>query len=427
MPPVREILKRSMPTFVRDALIGVRDKFSAPPLEDIVIHDYAFTPDAETRPRLSLVIPSVSPKSAFGGVTTGIDIFLEIGKRTGVDLRILLDDFEDTVDNSIVEKYARSAGLDFSRIEIVPRATWVPDVAVRANDVFVTYNWWATLNIRSLLREQARAFGGDVKPHLYIIQEYEPLFYRMSSTHMMACAAFNPKWSSWGIFNSNELHTYFSMQGHRLHREYVFEPKLSNSMRPFLNGAAPSKERRILVYGRPTAPRNCFPAIVKGLREWARLYPEFGEWEVLSVGLPHPEVEFGPSRTMKSLGKLSLENYAGLLRTSAVGLSLMSSPHPSYPPLEMAHFGLRTVTNSYANKDLSGSHPNILSIDDVTPGTIADALARACRAFEADPSAAWSARSHRLSFLETGPFPFLDEIAADLMHDVWHMPVSPRP
>ena len=76
MPPVREILKRSMPTFVRDALIGVRDKFSAPPLEDIVIHDYAFTPDAETRPRLSLVIPSVSPKSAFGGVTTGIDKIL---------------------------------------------------------------------------------------------------------------------------------------------------------------------------------------------------------------------------------------------------------------------------------------------------------------------------------------------------------------
>src|SRR5215471_12511550 len=101
MPPAREVLKRSMPAFMRDALVRLREKLSAPPLEDIVIHDYAFVPDPVPRPRLSLVIPSVSPKSAFGGVTTGIDIFLEIGKRAGADLRILLDDFVEIVDTSI--------------------------------------------------------------------------------------------------------------------------------------------------------------------------------------------------------------------------------------------------------------------------------------------------------------------------------------
>src|SRR5262249_26036062 len=153
-----------------------------------------------------------------------------------------------------------------------------------------------------------------------------PLFYRMSSTHMLARAAFHPNWPCWGILNSRELHTYFQMQGHRLQREYVFEPKLSAGMRPFLNGPPPAKARRLLVYGRPTAPRNSFPEVEKGLQHWARQYPEFSEWEVVSAGQPHPAVTFGPGRVMKSLGKLSLEDYASLLRTSAVGLSLMSSP-----------------------------------------------------------------------------------------------------
>lgn len=419
MPTVREIFKHAIPGRMRDALIGVREKFSAPPLEDIVIHDYAFEAESSPRPRLSLIIPSVSPKSAFGGVTTGLDIFLQIGRRTGADMRILLDDFEKLVDTSLVEQFARSAGVDFSKIEVIPRKAWMPIIRVRAQDVFMTYNWWTTLNLRAVLREQARIFNRRPKPHLYIIQEYEPLFYRMSSTHMMARAAFDSSWPCWGIINSRELHDYFRMQGHLLQRDYIFEPQLSAGMRPFLNGAAPDKKRRILVYGRPTAPRNCFPAIEKGLLQWARDYPEFHEWEVVSAGLRHPAVTFAPERIMVSLGKLSLEKYAELLRTSAVGLSLMSSPHPSYPPLEMAHFGLLTITNSYANKDLSRSHPNIISVDDLIPETIARALADACRAFEENPSQAWGSKTLRPSFIDSGSFPFLDEISADLVRDVW--------
>jgi len=122
---------------------------------------------------------------------------------------------------------------------------------------------------------------------------------------------------------------------------------------------------------------------------------------------------------MRSLGKLPLEAYAELLRTTGVGLSLMASPHPSYPPLEMAHFGVRTVTNAFANKDLSTSHDNILSIADVSPESVAEALAEACRAFEAAPDAAWDVPTGRPSFLEPGDWPFLDEVARDLRSTVW--------
>ena len=114
-----------------------------------------------------------------------------------------------------------------------------------------------------------------------------------------------------------------------------------------------------------------------------------------------------------------MEQYGELLLTSAAGLSLMSSPHPSYPPLEMAHFGLWTVTNDYTNKDLTKSHQNIISVDNIAPDTVADALAQACRNFESDPDRGWRGKTLRPSFLESKPFEFLDQISADLKASAW--------
>jgi hypothetical protein len=419
MSNFREAIKRAMPDFARDAIIDARLAFAPPPLEDILLHDYELNIDPSLRPRLSLILPSVSPGKAFGGVTTGLEIFLEMCRRTGADARILLDEFHHAVDPSMVTKFARKVGLESARIEIVARDRPTPRVDVRAGDVFMSFNWAITLNIQKLVSEQSRAFNQPPKPFIYIIQEYEPAFYNLSATHMLARAAFDTRQPCWGLFNSVELFEFFGAQGHRVEKAYVFDPKLSDDLREFLTGDEPVKARRILIYGRRSIPRNCYPAVVKGLRRWAERYPRFSEWDVVSAGLPHPPVPLGTGKSMRSLGKLSLESYGGLLRTTAVGLSLMASPHPSYPPLEMAHFGVRTITNRYANKDLATSHPNILSIGDLNPDTIADALAGACDAFEAQPAAGWRARTLRPSFLNDQPFPFLDQLADDLTRQVW--------
>jgi hypothetical protein len=117
---------------------------------------------------------------------------------------------------------------------------------------------------------------------------------------------------------------------------------------------------------------------------------------------------------------LTLAEYAGVLRESAVGIALMASPHPSYPPLEMAHFGLRTITNRYGHaKDLAATHPNILSVADILPATLARALSSACAAFEAAPGDGWGLPSGRPSFLDPAPFACLDEIADALSSSVW--------
>src|SRR3954447_22785543 len=416
MLSVRDIAKRWLPTIVKDKL---KEHLLPPPEEDVVLHDYQVLFEASERPRLSLVIPTVAANKAFGGVMTAVELFLEVGKRSGVDLRIILDNLEASKDTSLVEKRARALDLEPNDIEIVQRTQSVPTISIRRHDIFMTFNWWITLNLLPVFRSQQQHFQQGALPFLYLIQEYEPQFYPFSATHMLARSAFDPPWPCWGIFNTTELYNYFNSQGHRLERGFVFEPKLSDALRPFLTKQSTQRTRRIAVYGRPGIPRNCFSAIQKGLAYSAQRYHEFRDWEVLSVGLPHRPIRLGDGRSMRSIGKLSLEEYAALLRDTAVGVSLMSSPHPSYPPLEMAHFGVITITNRYANKDLSSTHENIISISDIRAETIAEAIAKAWQRFDAAPDAGALGRTYRESFLRPGPFDCIDELAEALLGSPW--------
>jgi hypothetical protein len=214
--------------------------------------------------------------------------------------------------------------------------------------------------------------------------------------------------------------------GHDFDHMHVFEPRLSAALRPFLDQvAATPRKKRILVYGRPTENRNCFAILQRGLQIWAHRFPEFADWEVVSAGMAHPPVPLGGGRVLRSIGKLSLEHYAQTLCESAIGISLMASPHPSYPPLEMAHFGMRTVTNRFAEKDLSTAHDNIVSLSSARPEVLAETLADACRAFLADPQAGPRGRSHLPDYLGEGPaYPFLDTLVQDLLPALQGRPVS---
>ena len=115
---------------------------------------------------------------------------------------------------------SHTLGLDLQKIEILPRLVEIPRVAVRSSDIFLSYNWWTTLNIQQLVEQQSQHFGLPPMPTIYLIQEYEPFFQPFSSTHMMARQAFGPPLPCWGIFNSGELYAYFRAQGHKLERNY---------------------------------------------------------------------------------------------------------------------------------------------------------------------------------------------------------------
>ena len=413
---IRRRLKAALPSPARRAIQTMRSAIDRPALERVVLHDYATVSDPADVPRLNLVIPTIHPDLAFGGITTALDLFIRLGVSTGADMRILLDDWGARPDRSVVDRIAAKQNIAPQRIEVVARTTEIPRISVRARDVFIAYNWWVTLNLQPLVSAQKALLGRQL-PYLYIYQEFEPGFYPFSTTHQLAWQATRGTGEWWAIYNSRQLVDFLRALGLTPSEYFVIEPRLSPSLRPLRDNAV-AKERIILVYGRQSIPRNCYAAVEAGLRQWAATYPDAASWQLVSAGASHAPVQLPGGLTLKSVGKLSLEDYAALLNRSAVGLSLMSSPHPSYPPLEMAHFGLLTVTNNYSFKSLSAAHDNMRTVDDIRPDSIAAALADACDTFAADRSVGHRGVSHMDGYIDGPTFPFLDELT-DKLAAIW--------
>jgi hypothetical protein len=121
---------------------------------------------------------------------------------------------------------------------------------------------------------------------------------------------------------------------------------------------------RVIVYGRPSVGRNLFPTALRGIAMWEASRRATGATvpvEVVSVGEPEQFRYRIGERLVVTPGVLSWDEYLALLATAHLGVSLMASPHPSYPPLEMAASGLVVVTNRWGPKDLADVSDRIVS------------------------------------------------------------------
>ena len=252
---------------------------------------------------------------------------------------------------------------------------------------------------------------------VYLTQDYEPDLFGGSSDFLSAQSTYAPPTPVFAVINTKILFDYFDDQQHKFDREYYFDPKLNSVLRSKLpeDGRQPPKKKQILIYGRPWHARNAFGLIEGGLREWRSRYPHAQDWEILSAGSTHQDIDLGGGVLIKSVGALPIDEYAQVLRDSSVGVSLMVSPHPSYPPFEMAHFGLWVITNNFANKNLTALHDNFLSPNNCTPSTIADLVITACERVASDSMSGYQGQSRMPSYTDQSPmFPFMEELVADL-------------
>ena len=117
---------------------------------------------------------------------------------------------------------------------------------------------------------------------------------------------------------------------------------------------------------------------MESLRQWVEIQQDANEWKVISAGEKFEDVDIGKGLKIHSVGKLSLDEYAKLMLESRIGISLMVSPHPSYPPLEMAMFGMKVITNSFANKDMTQYSDNIVSVEECSATNLAKYLKNIC-------------------------------------------------
>jgi len=337
--------------------------------------------DLSQRPRLNVVVPNLMPHSFFGGLTTAINLFAELERQLGdrFDYRII--SIGEPIDLPAMARFPDyrlvSIGAVFDRLPktIVDAGDGESgELSLRSSDIFIATAWWTAVTACDLQAAQ-RLRHGHSHPVVYLIQDHEPDFYGWSSRYAMAQQTYTCPADRIAIINSEEL-TEYMVRRYGLEDVYTLPFTINPAIREAIEPMA--RERIILVYGRPNTPRNCFEVIIQALALWQRSEPsEALRWKIISAGEHYDANAVTEVKNFTVVGKLPLEEYGELLSKASVGVSFMISPHPSYPPLEMAFAGLVTITNEYENKDLAKRSPNIVSISDVTPEAVAVALSAA--------------------------------------------------
>lgn len=336
--------------------------------------------------RLNLLIPSLEKEHIFGGVSTALNLFEYMVKNFEFQRIIVTDSKVDNIDTEHFKEYIIDNKSENGAAKLIcPMADrYGKKLDVGSNDFFLATGWWTAYILQPILDWQQQIY--NIEPEFYyIVQDYEPGFYQWSSKYSLAESTYKSKFKTKAIFNTKLLYDFFLEKGYSFHQQAYFNPPLNKSLanRALIAAKQVRKEPfKILVYGRPGTGRNCFEICVEGLHQFASKYENLHKWEFYSVGEKHQDIILSPDCKLISLGKLSLDQYQNILESSSVGLSLMVSPHPSYPPIEMAFYGLSVITNNYGNKNLSKVFSNILSLERLTPKDVSDALTKVCRDVE---------------------------------------------
>lgn len=333
--------------------------------------------------RYNIAIPTLKKEFVFGGITTALNFFFELGD--GYDQRILLTDSDvhiedlDNYNNFSIVDLGKKSSLTKQVVACNDRQ--YAKLNITANDIFVATSWWSAYILISLIKWQNETFGIDRKL-IYLIQDYESGFYPWSSRFLLADSTYKNEIDTIAIFNTKLLQTFFHNNHFHFYKEYYFEPVLNQRLYSCLTDENHvDRKKKMIVYGRPSVDRNCFEIIVGSLKRVLEIYPDAHEWQFISMGENHAPVPLNDEIFLVSQGKVTLEEYAVNMKEAYVALSLMVSPHPSYPPLEMSSFGIKTITNVYANKDLSDFNGNIISLDNCSYDNIAKHIVEIMKAY----------------------------------------------
>lgn len=174
----------------------------------------------------------------------------------------------------------------------------------------------------------------------YLMQDFEPSFYAAGSVYGVieqtyrfgfSCVANTPGVAERYRRYSDDVVSFLPGVDKR-----VFSP---------LEGkAGPGSPARVVFYGRPSNPRNCFDL---GADTLVALKRRMGDRvRIHSVGEAWDPASYGLEGVVENLGLLgSMEEVGALYRESDLGLVFMMTPHPSYQPLEYMAAGCVVATN----------------------------------------------------------------------------------
>lgn len=323
---------------------------------------------------MSLAVPALDPAKIFAGVATALQVGRMLALELDRPLRLVpFGKAEPAKLHEAVHRFLAADGKPVPVITVVPKAL-IAHTTVSAHDIWIV-TYWTTAHAAQVASQVGRL---DPRRVIYLVQDYEPGFKPWSVEHALIRQTYHAGFHH--VVNSASLATYLhAREGCTVDQELVFAPHLE--LDRLAESAARREKRspvRVFFYARPGKPRNLFALGVAALRGAAvELAADDVAWEVVTAGESHPDIVLPDGVVARSLGTLSWDEYFDLLSRVDVGLTLMHSPHPSHPPLEVAVSGGLAITN-----ELDGSRSNFherITAVPADPRHLAVALADAVR------------------------------------------------
>ena len=352
-------------SFVNRLRKSNREKLSIPGFEDLKMSPFSLSILGSGPAFVNLVLPSVNPSRIFGGIRTAVLMALQ-SFRFGINLRIYnaggqplvkkeVEFFRDYLKREF--SFARDK-IDSIKFVDAREGQPIDPESIGEKDIFIATLWWTAWRISKTLADDKF----HRKKFIYLIQDFEPGFYPWSDNYALAFASYYLDYHP--ILNTYFLAEYWSKStGLSYNKKLVMAPQVE--LKRFQN----KKKRenndllRIFFYGRPKHPRNLFGIGITALKLWiVQNNITKNDVTVCSAGSYHPEIELGNGIILKSNGHMDMEHYVQFLQNIDIGIALMLSPHPSYPPFEIAASGAIAVTNNFVNKSLTG-YSNIVCVD----------------------------------------------------------------
>ncbi len=330
------------------------------------VHMSMTTPIIPTLPRLdrgatvNLLIPTVTKENSFAGVATALILSILVAKEFGYKLRIICTD--QFTESSSVKSVITNYRINFNLRNIkILNLTHIPrDLDIRPDDIFIATSWWTAKILQQM----------PIERYVYLIQDYESLFYVEGDYTNLVDSTYKDK-KSIKIFNTKILMDYFEKNS-LLNKEKNVYTYFTPAFPKFILKSGPNlrsnnkQKKNLFFYARPSTPRNGFLTGIGSIYEiFNQGILDINKWNIYFAGednLPNFVIN---GKKVINLGKLPFDRYVKFLQTVNLGISLMTSPHPSYPPLEIAASGGVVVTNKFANKvDLGNRYSkNILMAD----------------------------------------------------------------
>ncbi|OYU87888.1 MAG: hypothetical protein CFE29_20920 [Bradyrhizobiaceae bacterium PARB1] len=331
------------------------------------------------RPFLNILIPTLLVSKMSGGPNTILILATMLASR-GINVRLISTNTPVDPDSVALAAHL----MKLSGIDALPEGLVLIDgndrsvaIEIGADDLFMATAWWTA---------QIAKYSVGLTRHtkfLYMIQDCETLLHASSTDYALTLETYGLPHVP--IINTRVLRDHFvsTKIGQFSDRAFakeaiVFEPAVDRAFFHPMPRKARKAKNKLLFYARPlSGHRNLFQLGVAALQ---KLLEErvisSASWEFLALGNEAPLLSLGKRAVLVPLPWQGFAEYAKTMREADVLLSLMLSPHPSYPPLEMAACGRPAVTNTFGAKTeevLAKLSPNIVGAEP-TIESIADRL-----------------------------------------------------